>query len=657
VGELKGARRWLVAVGLVSLLAFAAACGDDNGTSPPPPPTSYSIGGSVSGLTGGSLTLQLNGGDDLPITANGDFEFTTQLLDGSNYTVNVSTQPADHTCTVSNGSGTVSGADVENVAVNCSADTHSVGGLVTGLTGGTLVLQNNGGDDQSVTADGVFTFGTELASGSSYLVSISVQPAGQTCTVSSGSGTITGADVTDVAIGCSANTYTVGGTVTGLTGGTVIVLNNGGDELSVSADGDFQFVTPLVDGSNYIVTVSTQPVGQTCAVSNESGTISGANVSDVAVTCTNNTYTVGGTASGLTGGTLVLQNNGGDDLSVTANGIFTFVTPVPHTGAYEVTVAVQPAAQTCAVSNGGGTINAADVTDVIVSCTQVPPLVNRIVFHSERGGDFEIYAMNTDGTGVVQLTNNNADDLWPAVSPDGSAIAFYTDRDGGEEIYVMNADGSGQRRLTTSGRADRQPTWSPNGGRIAFHQVVQGFKQIFTIRPDGTGLRQLTNNNFDDAEPAWSPDGLEIAFTSDRDGNAEIYTMSALDGETVGLTNLTNNLGRDSHPDWSPDGTMIMFDRNDAIIDAAWLGSSEIMCMGSDGSGVVRMTTDTSAITDFQPRWSPNSTRLVFVSDRDGPGVNNELYVADTNACAAPLSGVARVTIASGQDEAGDWSP
>lgn len=81
-----------------------------------------------------------------------------------------------------------------------------------------------------------------------------------------------------------ATEYTVGGTVSGLTG-TVSLLNNGGDALSVTSNGSFTFLTSLGDGSAYAVTVGTQPDGQTCAVSSGSGTITGADVTDVSVTC------------------------------------------------------------------------------------------------------------------------------------------------------------------------------------------------------------------------------------------------------------------------------------------------------------------------------------------------------------------------------------
>ena len=125
--------------------------------------------------------------------------------------------------------------------------------------------------------------------------------------------------------GGNAASYTVGGTVSGLSG-TVVLQDNGGDNLSVSANGSFTFATALPTGAPYNVTVLTNPAGQTCTVSNGSGTVGSANVTSVAVSCSNAaSYTVGGTVSGLSG-TVVLQDNGGDNLSVSANGTFTFAT-------------------------------------------------------------------------------------------------------------------------------------------------------------------------------------------------------------------------------------------------------------------------------------------------------------------------------------------
>ena len=140
----------------------------------------------------------------------------------------VKTSPAGQTCTVANGSGTVGSANVTNVAVTCAAaSTYSIGGTVSGLSG-TVVLQDNGGNDLSVGASGGFTFSTGLATGAAYSVTVKTSPAGQTCTVANGSGTVGSANVTNVAVTCAAApTYSIGGTVSGLSG-TVVLQDNGG---------------------------------------------------------------------------------------------------------------------------------------------------------------------------------------------------------------------------------------------------------------------------------------------------------------------------------------------------------------------------------------------------------------------------------------------
>ncbi len=169
-----------------------------------------------------------------------------------------------------------------------------------------------------------------------------------------------------------ATTYTIGGTLTGLANGASVVLqNNGAGNLTRNANGAFTFAAPVSAGATYSVAVSSQPAGQNCAVTNGSGTAR-ANVSNVTVTCTNlppATFTVGGTVTGLApGASVVLQNNGGADLAVNADGAFTFATPVSSGGAYAVTVLTQPAAQNCAVTSGSGTVTA-NVSNVTVTCT------------------------------------------------------------------------------------------------------------------------------------------------------------------------------------------------------------------------------------------------------------------------------------------------
>ncbi|MCB1627953.1 MAG: DUF1566 domain-containing protein [Xanthomonadales bacterium] len=152
------------------------------------------IGGSVSGLLGSGLVLRLNGTEDLPIAANGSFQFSTELLSGTNYVVTVLTQPAmpAQACEVIDGSGLVPAGDVSDVQVNCQTVQFSIGGSVSGLLGSGLVLQNNGGDDLSIESNGPFSFATPLDDLSPYNVSVASQPLSprQTCMVAQGNGAL-----------------------------------------------------------------------------------------------------------------------------------------------------------------------------------------------------------------------------------------------------------------------------------------------------------------------------------------------------------------------------------------------------------------------------------------------------------------------------------
>ena len=203
--------------------------------------------------------------------------------------------------------------------------------------------------------------------GAPYNVTVQIQPATQTCTVTNGSGTMGANNVTNVVVTCSTDAFTVGGTVSGLSG-TVTLQQNGADSMSISANGSFTFSTPVAEGTPYNVTVQIQPATQTCTVTNGSGTMGANNVTNVAVTCSTDAFTVGGTVSGLSG-TVTLQQNGADSMSIGANGSFTFSTPVAEGAPYNVTVQIQPATQTCTVTNGSGTMGANNVTNVAVTCS------------------------------------------------------------------------------------------------------------------------------------------------------------------------------------------------------------------------------------------------------------------------------------------------
>jgi Tol biopolymer transport system component len=154
-----------------------------------------------------------------------------------------------------------------------------------------------------------------------------------------------------------------------------------------------------------------------------------------------------------------------------------------------------------------------------------PGMNGKIVFASQRTagegvdnptGDYEIFTMNPDGSGVVQLTFNTAEDNEPAISPNGAQITFHTNRDGNYEIYTMGTGGSNQINRTNSQGSDFRPAYSADGQRIAFDTTRTGNHEIFTMGADGSNPTNRTNNPKTDLRPAWSPNGRKIAFQQQR---------------------------------------------------------------------------------------------------------------------------------------------
>jgi 6-phosphogluconolactonase (cycloisomerase 2 family) len=249
--------------------------------------SAFTVGGTLSGLASGAqLTLQDNGGPALTLGANGSFTFAQLLAPDSNYLVTVSSQPLNgQPCSVNRGVGYAITSNVSDVAVVCQLPGYTVGGTLSGLSSGSSVtLTDNGGDALTLTGNGAFSFGSKVASGASYTIRVQTQPTGQVCTVSAGTGTSATPDTSTVA--CTATTYTVSGTLSGLASGQQLtLLDNEGDPLTLTGNGSFTFPTPVAAGSAYMVTVGTQPSAQSCEVTAGAGSAVQANVSGVSVLC------------------------------------------------------------------------------------------------------------------------------------------------------------------------------------------------------------------------------------------------------------------------------------------------------------------------------------------------------------------------------------
>jgi hypothetical protein len=369
----------------------ASSSGDGDSPVDAGPAKTYSIGATVVGLKGSGFVLQDMSGALINVAANGGtsqkVSFPVKVPTGTVFDVSVKTQPSTPTqlCEVTGGKGSVVAADVDSITVNCT-DQYTVGGTVTGLAGKDLVLENNGAADTvTVNANGTFAFPKPLAPGASYAVTIKTNPTDlwQTCAfVADGGGAATGtvgnANITDIAINCTTNKYTLGVKLTGLvaTGTGVTFKNNAADDLAFAADGTKTFAMAVTSGTNFDITVATSPTTpwQTCTVpAAGKAKMLGANTT-IDVTCVANTYKVGGTLSGLQGNGLVLQNNAGDDLPLNgaaANGAFSFLTKVASGMPYAVSVKTQPntvLGETCVATLASGTVAGVDVTTVKVEC-------------------------------------------------------------------------------------------------------------------------------------------------------------------------------------------------------------------------------------------------------------------------------------------------
>ncbi len=251
--------------------------------------------------------------------------------------------------------------------------------------------------------------------------------------------------------------------------------------------------------------------------------------------------------------------------------------------------------------------------------------VGRIVFQTS-GLSPDIFVMNADGTGVVNLTNApGADALswrYSPWSPDGAKLAFMSDRDGNNDIFVMNADGTGVVNLTASPESDVLPSWSPDGTAVTFARFAEGTSEIYVVNIDGTGAVKLTDHPEYDDEPAWSPGAGKIAFLSNRGSRFGAFGLWIMNTDGTGVETLANS-GHIQRFLWSPDGSRLLLHKEIAP-------GFDIFIMDADGMAPVNLTHND--YVDLLGAWSPDGSRIAFVSDRDG---NSEIYVMNADGTRA----------------------
>jgi Tol biopolymer transport system component len=257
----------------------------------------------------------------------------------------------------------------------------------------------------------------------------------------------------------------------------------------------------------------------------------------------------------------------------------------------------------------------------------------RIVF--TRGTDVwpsHIYVMNLDGSGLKRLSapTNTPIDTDPVWSPDGSKIAFAS---GGfndlADIFVMNADGTGRVQLTESGsyltyEQSWGPAWSPDGSKIAFYGIRTGQSGLYVMNVDGTNVRLIDQDVGCCSRPSWAPDNIQLVFHCE--GGYGICTINTLDGSKKNIAGASWYDWEVASPAWSPDGSTVAYARvpyegyygAPNIVNEIWLVDVKTLA--------TRNLTNSSDLREASPTWLPDGSGLVFTACCEGTDENTKIY-------------------------------
>jgi Tol biopolymer transport system component len=229
---------------------------------------------------------------------------------------------------------------------------------------------------------------------------------------------------------------------------------------------------------------------------------------------------------------------------------------------------------------------------------------SRVLYESNRGGAWQLYVMNADGSDQVQLTHGPSNNSLPDWSPDNTAVAFVSDRDGNEEIYTMKIDGTSLRNLSNNPAREIHPYWSPDGTKILFNSTRDGGRlQIYEVPASGGEVRRLVTSGDDDTCARVSPAGDRIVFLANLALGHDDIIVTNRDGSDP--LNITHDEPADGWPAWTPDGKHIVFASRRS-------GQFALYIMAADGSGARAITSPPPGSFDGRPSVSPDGKRVLF---------------------------------------------
>ena len=286
------------------------------------------------------------------------------------------------------------------------------------------------------------------------------------------------------------------------------------------------------------------------------------------------------------------------------------------------------------------------VTEGADSDVAADPSGQWLVFASTRHSPrSKLYLQRADGSAVVQLTSDAADDAHPTFSPDGKSVAFASNRSGVWKLYLTDLSGTTTTQLTQGGSQDIHPSFSPDGKWLAYNSQnpMTGQWEIWLMSVE-TGQRRFITTGL---QPVFSPQTsvARLVFQKARQRGSRwysIWTIDLVDGDGRNPTEVA--VSADAalvSPAWSPDGQSIVFSAikeparvADPLSPALAPASQNLWIIDADGTNRRQLTGDSSAA--ISPFWASNN-RVYFVSDRAGhDSIWSVMPTASVSALAGP---------------------